>query len=300
MDLAEFEEKDFEGPLYGELRNGSHRIATPGQVFEGRFGIDAAIEALNPIFWSQIGYRHIPNGVILDDLNWGFIWRRLGRRRRLPTFKTNLLIQAKRPKIRIRVTKAMSKLNVHGAHWCYDITQHQQVILEKVSTRLGNRALLVYASPAFDTLDDLYDHTENQTIVPNTNFVKVPKLSNHQSWHYFGPGFTGLAHSEPEQIEDKELSEFFTSLRGELPEDEPTGTDASAKSDYYEDLHDLHDGALTVCREEQDTNVLARYYLKIQERVTREMNQSQNESIKPFVGFSTFCSVFRLFWAPYL
>ena len=45
---AEFEEKDFEAPLYTELRFGSHRIATPGQVFEGKFGIDAALEAEHP------------------------------------------------------------------------------------------------------------------------------------------------------------------------------------------------------------------------------------------------------------
>ena len=40
---AEFEEEDFEAPLYTELRFGSHRIATPGQVFEGKFEIDAAL-----------------------------------------------------------------------------------------------------------------------------------------------------------------------------------------------------------------------------------------------------------------
>lgn len=34
---TEFEEKDFEAPLYNELRFGSWRIATPGQVFEGKY-----------------------------------------------------------------------------------------------------------------------------------------------------------------------------------------------------------------------------------------------------------------------
>ncbi|HIE8751948.1 TPA: hypothetical protein ACXP05_001002 [Klebsiella variicola subsp. variicola] len=34
---TEFEEKDFEAPLYNELRFGSRRIATPGQVFEGKY-----------------------------------------------------------------------------------------------------------------------------------------------------------------------------------------------------------------------------------------------------------------------
>ena len=50
MRPAEFEEKDFEGPLYNQLLYGGHRLATPGQVFEGRYGIDAALEAgLSPL-----------------------------------------------------------------------------------------------------------------------------------------------------------------------------------------------------------------------------------------------------------
>ncbi len=102
MRPAQFEEKDFEGPLYNQLLFGGHRLATPGQVFEGRYGIDAALEALHPLFWDVFGYRNIPKGCCLDDFNWGFIWRRLGRKRPLPNFSTNLLIQSKRPDVLAR------------------------------------------------------------------------------------------------------------------------------------------------------------------------------------------------------
>ena len=34
MDLAEFEEKEFEKPLYNQLEDGSREVWTPGQCFE--------------------------------------------------------------------------------------------------------------------------------------------------------------------------------------------------------------------------------------------------------------------------
>jgi hypothetical protein len=67
MRNAEFEEKDYEAPLYNQLLFGSNNIATPGQVFEGMFGIDAALKAMHPIFWQMYGYPKAPMGVCLCD-----------------------------------------------------------------------------------------------------------------------------------------------------------------------------------------------------------------------------------------
>ena len=99
MRSAEFEEKDFEGPLYNQLLCGSLNFATPGQVFEGQFGIDAALEIKNRTFWNCFGYPVPQSGVVLNHYRWGFIWRRLGRKRILPNFSVNALIQAKRPDV---------------------------------------------------------------------------------------------------------------------------------------------------------------------------------------------------------
>ena len=201
---AEFEERDFETPLYNELMFGSCRIATPGQVFEGKFGIDAALEALHPLFWDLFGYYDVPKGVILNDLRWGFVWRRLGNNKReLPTFNTNLLIQAKRPKPLLRVSAILKRYGFRPIYWRFEITEHQQEILEKVSRKLRRRALIVYASPAFHTLNELYDYTVAKTIVENTNFVKVERLHNHKKWNYYQPGTSGVAYSEPEFIKDE-------------------------------------------------------------------------------------------------
>lgn len=67
MELAEFEEKEFEKPLYSQLENGSQEVWTPEQSFEHYFGIDYAGNIHLRKFWDRFSY--IPHGVILNDYN---------------------------------------------------------------------------------------------------------------------------------------------------------------------------------------------------------------------------------------
>jgi len=283
---AEFEEKDFEAPLYNELRFGSHRIATPGQVFEGKFGIDAALEAEHPLFWDLFGFYDIPKGVVLDDLRWGFIWRRLGNKRRLPTFNVNLLIQAKRPKPLSRVSPVLKSYGFRSIYWRFEITEHQQEILEKVSQNLRRRALVVYASPAFHTLDNLYDYTEAQAIVENTSFVKVERLHNHKQWNYYQSGASGVAHSEPEYIEDVPFYSMIEQAR-----------EISQKNDdFSENLRFLHNMTIEACQEIQEHNPIAKYYLRLHGRLMRMNELYELEETIHYVAFNLFCNITKLKW----
>ncbi len=283
---AEFEEKDFEAPLYSELKFGSHRIATPGQVFEGKFGIDAALEAEHPLFWDLFGYYDIPRGVVLDELRWRFMWHKLGRKRRLPTFNTNLLIQAKRPEFLSRVSTELKYYGFKSKYWRFQITEHQQEILEKVSKNLNRKALIVYASPAFHTLDDLYDYTEAQTVVENTSFVKVERLHNHKKWNYFQSGTNGVAHSEPEFIEDVPFYSMIEQAR-EL---------GQGNEDFSENLRFLHKMVTEVCHEVQDYNALAKYYLRLHGRLMRMNEIFELEETIDYIAFNMFCNVTKLKW----
>ncbi len=283
---AEFEEKDFEAPLYSELKFGSHRIATPGQVFEGKFGIDAALEAEHPLFWDLFGFYDIPRGVVLDELRWGFMWQRLGRKRRLPTFNTNLLIQAKRPKPLSRASSELKSYGFKSKFWRFEITEHQQEILEKVSRNLRRRALVVYASPAFHTLDNLYDYTEAQTIVENTNFVKVERLHNHKQWNYYQAGTSGVAHSEPEFIEDKPFYSMIEQLKESVEEG----------NDFSENLRFLHKMTVEACHEIQEHNPIAKYYLRLHGRLMRMREVYDQEETIDYVAFNMFCNIAKLKW----
>lgn len=219
MQQAEFEEKDFEGPLYNQLLFGSNLIATPGQVFEGHFGLDAAMFAEHPLFWHMFGFPDIPTGVILPDFNWGWVWRRTGRTRQLPTFAVNLLIQSKRPDCLIGPNYLLARHGIRKSYWRFKSKEHQQSLLAKLANTLGNRAFVIYASAAFDTFDDLYTHTKSQTIVENSAFVRIERMQNHHSWNYDTPGMVGVAMSEPEFIRDRPFIEQLEQMSTTDPQD---------------------------------------------------------------------------------
>ena len=205
MKPAEFEEKDYEGPLYRELLSGNHRIATPGQVFENAFGVDAIMDADHPMFWDLFGFPNVPQGILLNDYRWGWVWRRYGGDRTLPTFQVNLLIQAKRPDHLRGVNSSLSRNGIKGSYWRFGIRDHQQVLLEQLERRLKNRAFVVYAGPAFHEIKSLYDHTEAQSIVENSSFVRPSRMAGHHNWNYDRAGSVGVATSEPEAIDDADF-----------------------------------------------------------------------------------------------
>lgn len=194
MGYAEFEEKEFEQPLYNQLTSSDGNVWTPGQCFEAYIGIDYAGNVYSNEFWKRFG-GYIPNGVILNDYNMGYIWKRLKKKRMLPDFSLNLFIQAKRPYVHSgnKTSAIYSK-----KHYSFNINQRQQKILEQLNKNLRNRVLLVYAAPAFGTHEELYRYTREKNIICNTSFPKVNDLSGHSSWYYCD-ATSGIACSEPEE-----------------------------------------------------------------------------------------------------
>lgn len=279
---SEFEEKEFEAPLYSELMQGHGLPWTPGQVFEGSFGIDAALSAVNKHFWNLTNLSKIPRGVILDHFNWGYIWNKINKRP-LPNFNVNLLIQAKRPDHLQRVSSDLKELGFSGKHWRFEITPHQQLLLEKVSKKLKNKALIIYASPAFHTLNQLYDFTKKRTIVQNTNFVRIHKLTNHKRWNYNKPGFSGIAHSTPEFIDEKSFDVLFSSL------------EQNNRTDFFENAAEFYIAAHDSSVELSNTNVTARHYLSIVESIESEIPKEYIH-LQSYISFMAFCNLTNLTW----
>ena len=214
------------------------------------------------------------------------MWRRLGQRRRLPTFNTNLLIQSKRPTPLLRVSAILKRYGFRSIYWRFEITKHQQEILEKVSRKLRQKALIVYASPAFHTLDELYNYTEAQTIVENTNFVKVDRLHNHKQWNYYQPGTGGVAHSDPVPIEDEPFYSMIELMREYNREDD----------NAIENLRNLHEMVIEACNEIQEHNPISKYYLRLHNRLMRMNEIYEHEETIHYVAFNLFCNVTKLKW----
>ena len=205
MRRAEFEEREFETPLYKQLKVANNRIWSPGQVLEHYVGFDYAALCLDSYFWAIHGLREPYDGFLLDEMIRRRFWRHRNPGRPLPDFSLNLFLQAKRPEVRARLTKALKGQPLKAPYWRIGIDAEQQRTLESLASATAGKALVCYATPAFDRLSQLYAHTVGGTMVANSSFPEVQWLSAKDAWNYDRPGATGVANAEPVYLERPDL-----------------------------------------------------------------------------------------------
>lgn len=200
-----FEEKTYENYFNTEL-DGKTDIYFPlGQVQEGNLGFDSSAFSTNRELWRYLGHpfmfypgielREIANEmecllkVVIDDI---------------PTMKCNLLFQYKKPKY---ITKASGKewLHWNQPYFRYDIYQKQQELLMQIHNALGTKALIIYASPAIQNVNELVKVKLKKELIKNSNFKKVSELNTHHRNTYTNSGTHSIACSEPEQFENFDL-----------------------------------------------------------------------------------------------
>lgn len=295
---TEFEEPEYEGPLYNQLLSGSNNIWTPGRVFERIFGIDSAVLAGKLTFWQQFGQATAPIGVALSAYRWHFLWRFINRRfRPFPTFNVNLLIQSKRPSFRFGINADYARHGIKGHYWQFKLTLHQQKILEKLEQKLGTNVLVVYACPAFHKFADLDRYITSGQIVEHSTFVKPSNLTGHKKWVFDQPGTTGLACSEITKFTDKPFEEQFQSLysqRNTYEEEIPS-------EEVLKNLLFLENIALEICNEETEKNPYASAIIRRRNNIVKELNSLKQtraniDAVKSFATFEIFASTLNLTW----
>lgn len=146
---SEFEEKEFEIPLYNQLGAGTRLVWSPGQVFEEYIGVDHALMLHDAALWRYFSPGLPLRGALLYHHNWDFIWRHR-RRRKLPNFRLNLFLQVKRCHYYRRRPRTLKSWLPAGVPcWRFNLDAVQQQALERVAAKLGDRAVVAYAAPAF-------------------------------------------------------------------------------------------------------------------------------------------------------
>lgn len=289
MGFAEFEEKEFEKPLYNQLENGKCDVWTPGQCFEGYIGFDYSGNIDTYEFWKRFG-GFVPKGVVLNDYNMGYIWKKMKRKRILPNFSINLFIQAKRPYIH---SGTFSGAIYDTKHYSFEINHRQQRILERLDQKLNHRALLVYASPVFGTYEELYRYTREGNVIDNTSFPKIDTLAGHSHWYYCDTK-NGIAHSEPEEEKSFNIFELIERLKQENYDIENT--------DFNENIHILSQAVRSVLDEFRE-DIQVRFCLSqikdLQMFYEYHWNRIDNigyETVTSFLTVTIFCEVFNLDW----
>jgi hypothetical protein len=293
---TEFEEPEYEGPLYNQLLNGSLNIWTPGRRFERFFGIDAALYSKNHYFWSLFGQTTQVAGTALRNHNWHFLLRFISRHfRRFPSYNVNVLIQSKRPKHRYGVNSAYSTHGITGQYWQFEITKHQQIILEQLEQKLGSNALVIYACPAFHKFDDLDRFIASGQIIENSTFVKVSALTNHSKWVFDTAGTTGLACSEINKHSDIPFKEMISKLREE-----------NHKQSDYNNFDYLTTIVNEICAENEKNPIvkafvrrnknLRDYFDSVRKEFVDESNEKNYEYFLSFMSFSQFTATLNTEW----
>jgi hypothetical protein len=213
---CQFEEKQFEQHLNNALLRDKRLLYPPGQVLENTLGIDAALFTTNRDFWRVfndanmwIPWRQIRPGVFMDPKWWKGLEDNI---KYFPKFKFNVFLQHKRPEYLLRSTA--SEWEYWGSpYFRYDIVGHQQETLEELEIKVGGNGIVAYASPAFYGLENLWDSILHKTIVRQTNFAQVTKVSGHDAYTYISPGNKGKGFSsEPTDIESYDFEERLQSL----------------------------------------------------------------------------------------
>lgn len=204
---AEFKEKTYEKYFSNEAARLTNISFSPDQCDENFLGFDDAfllplhkLFSIAPYVHRRRRLRH--SGIVLQELD--YLTEEAVRR--MPPFRFNLFVQYKRPEyLRTRGAREWS-------HWCaayyrFDITPHQQRLLERLDVASHGRAATVYASPAFWSSSDLWRLVEAEQILDNSNVASASRLTGHGCYTYIKPGHSGIGHSDPKDIESPSLRE---------------------------------------------------------------------------------------------
>jgi hypothetical protein len=226
-DPAEFEEKEYEIPLYLELVQRPGRLWTPGQVLEAKLGFDGAVQA-SQRFWKHVGRCATP-GVILAAF--GLEPLGLPPSNGLPDFRLNLFLQCKRPERYRRHPAVANKNGLSAPCRFFGINADQQGVLQSLESHLAGCGDVSYACASFDTRQQLFQYSRARTLVPMSTFPPIGSLKGHKRWLFSTPGATGVAHSEPEVVEvpilDQRLENAWSAAHGQATGD--NGDDITAQ-----------------------------------------------------------------------
>lgn len=211
LKTCEFEEAEYRGPLFNQLSTSS-LLWEPGQVFENHIGIDHALFTTHTYLHELHGHHATLGGVVLSKYNWDYIWHMRRKKKKLPSFRLNVFIQAKRPQYGRYAPKILKGKGLKSPYWKFEVTPHQQVALEKLKQQLKERAIVCYACPVFHKEALLHKWTVEPKIVENSTFPSVAVLKGHSAWNFSEAGAIGVANIDPMPSEEPSFMKQISTL----------------------------------------------------------------------------------------
>lgn len=103
---------------------------------------------------------------------------------------------------------------LESKYFRYDIYQEQQKLLLHLASKFGAKALILYASPALENVNDLVKAKQRKCLIENTNFRPATELTGHHRNTYIKAGTYSIACSDPESMEQFDLLDQLEALKG--------------------------------------------------------------------------------------
>jgi hypothetical protein len=290
MKEAEFNEQEYEGFLYNQLQRGDPRLWHPHEVLEQYLGFDRGLFVADMYLWRLKGRR--AQGPGFAPWYWQDIWPDLARARvgrsRLPRFRLNCFIQAKRPKFSNRIPKIASRLSGKLPLFRIDISADQHMTLDRAAQAMQDRALFVYAAPAFHSSAELFSAGKRGRVVERSTFPGVTDITGHKRWYYDSPGTIGIRNPDIEPVVLPTLSDrLAVMLAGEGQVD--STSIGLAQLDEALRVIVLEDAATTSPREAY----LAEEWREIDSYAERA---ELPPAVRNFLAVDAFCDFFGLAW----
>jgi hypothetical protein len=295
MRHSEFEEREYEAPLYVQLQHGITNVWSPGQVLEAHVGFDYAFLTSHPRFWMLQGFSLPPTGVLLGAFPLHHWWNSRSSSRPLPDFSLNLFIQAKRPLVGLRAKKSLKSYGINAPYWKFVISPDQQLVLESLAKSTSSSALVCYACAAFDRVTELWAHSRGGTIIETSTFPTAASLRGHNAWYYNSPGCSGVANPRLERIVDLSLAERVSRFTSQRPEAQ------SAEASFGSNLKALAAAVYESLSEDAIGNTArSAVYFEALRDIDNYMDfvrpPRHAGAVRDFLAVAMFASVFGLGW----
>lgn len=166
-------EKTFETFINSELLSKYGQGLSPGQHEEGFVGFDFYFSLNSPTRTFTTRYP----GVDIDDIL-KYVERRYRTvLNRLPSIKVNMLLQYKCPEY-LKSPIAKERFWWGRDYYRYRIDVNQQKLIQDIHDNFAD-VLVLYAAPAIESVNQLYNYSLTHQIIENTNFTEGCRLTGH-------------------------------------------------------------------------------------------------------------------------
>lgn len=144
------------------------------------------------------------------------MWPELSRagvqRNRLPRFRLNCFIQAKRPMFSSKAPRVAKGLSSKRPVYRFSISPDQHQTLDRVARAMERRALFVYAAPTFHTSAQLFAAGTRSRVAEASTFPAVTDITGHEHWYYNEPGTIGIRNPDTEPVRLRSFAEAISVL----------------------------------------------------------------------------------------